>query len=33
MLGYSFIAGMAFLLGCFGLNEVQESRFESREAE
>lgn len=30
MFAYQFIAGMAILLGCFGISEVQLSRMPSR---
>lgn len=31
MFAYSFLAGVAFLLGCFGVNELQLSRMKARE--
>lgn len=31
MFAYTFLAGVTFLLGCFGVNEVQLSRMKTRE--
>lgn len=32
MVAYSFLAGMAFLVSCFGLNEVKVSKLKTRAA-
>ncbi len=33
MFAYPFIAGMAFLISCFGINEVKLSRIKKRDTE
>lgn len=33
MFAYPFIAGMTFLLGCFGLNEIKLSRMKAHKDE